>query len=257
VLEAWIVGSDSGLARELAQAIGDLGHTPRRVLTAANGRVEPADGGGNRRPDVLMALVGRNDPWATDLCRLLDHPDGLPAALVVVVDERYLGRLPERLVEHELLVHAFSLAELDARIQRARVRFSHVGADEMVRAGSISVNLATYCVTVGEARVDCSNLEFQLLSFLLTHPGQVLSREALLYGVWGYDYFGGARTVDVHIRRLRAKLGPDAGRIKTVRGVGYLFESGAVGAAAAQRSARRGAGLNDGAVEPAVSTMSA
>jgi DNA-binding response OmpR family regulator len=257
MLEAWIVGTENGRARELADAIGALGHTPRRMLAAPDGRFEPADGGEQRRPDVVLALAGRDDPWATDVCRLLGRPGGASAPVIVVVDERHLGRLPERLVEHELIVHPFSLAELDARIHRARARSTGVGAEEIVRAGSITVNLATYCVTVKDAPVMCSNLEFQLLSFLLTHPARVLSREALLYGVWGYDYYGGARTVDVHIRRLRAKLGPDAGRIKTVRGVGYRFEAGVTDGAAGQRSARRGAGLNDGAVEPAVSTMSA
>jgi DNA-binding response OmpR family regulator len=256
MLEVWIVGADNGRARELADAIGALGHTPRRVTAGPDMRFEPADGGEQRRPDVAVALAGRDDPWASDVCRLLDLHDGAPAPLVIVVDERHLGRLPRRLAEHELIVHPFSIAELEARINRARLRCSGVGADEIVRAGSIEVNLATYCVTVGDARVACSNLEFQLLSFLVTHPEQVLSREALLYGVWGYDYYGGARTVDVHIRRLRAKLGDDAGRIQTVRGVGYRFEAGVAGAAAPQRSARRGAGLNDGG-EPAVSTMSA
>ena len=82
-------------------------------------------------------------------------------------------------------------------------------------------------------------MEYELLRFLMSHPNRVFSREALLQRVWGYDYFGGARTVDVHIRRIRAKLGDEhADLVKTVRSVGYLFELPAVRAerrAAAQR----------------------
>ena len=82
-------------------------------------------------------------------------------------------------------------------------------------------------------------MEYELLRFLMSHPNRVFSREALLQRVWGYDYYGGARTVDVHIRRVRAKLGEEhAERVKTVRSVGYLFElpAGARAAAAPLRS---------------------
>ena len=68
-------------------------------------------------------------------------------------------------------------------------------------------------------------MEYELLKFLVTHPNRVFSREALLSSVWGYDYYGGARTVDVHVRRIRSKLGTYAERIRTVRSVGYLFET--------------------------------
>jgi len=100
-----------------------------------------------------------------------------------------------------------------------------VEADEIVRVGSLELNLATYQVTIDGAPVDFTYMEYELLKFLVTHPGRVFTREALLSRVWGYDYFGGARTVDVHVRRVRAKLGQEhAGRIKTVRSVGYRFE---------------------------------
>ena len=225
MIEVWIVGSEPDRAAQLAALVGSLGHTPRRVLSCRDGRPEFADGGERRRPDAIVADAASDDPLASGVCRLLELHDGAAAPIVVSVEEQHLRRLPDALADHELIVHPYTAAELGARIQRARVRFSGVGADAVVRTGSVTVNLATYCVTVGDSRVDCSNLEFQLLSFLVTHPERVLSREALLYGVWGYEYYGGARTVDVHIRRLRAKLGPDAERIKTVRGVGYRFEA--------------------------------
>ncbi|MFA9270254.1 MAG: winged helix-turn-helix domain-containing protein, partial [Baekduiaceae bacterium] len=126
---------------------------------------------------------------------------------------------------HELLVHPFSAAELHARIARARRALHGVDHGAVVRCGSLEVNLATYPVTIGGKPVDFTFMEYELLKFFATHPGRVFSREALLSRVWGYDYYGGARTVDVHVRRLRAKLGQEhAGRIKTVRSVGYRWE---------------------------------
>jgi DNA-binding response OmpR family regulator len=100
-----------------------------------------------------------------------------------------------------------------------------VQPDEIVRVGSLELNLATYQVTIDAEPVDFTYMEYELLKFLVTHPGRVFTRESLLSRVWGYDYFGGARTVDVHVRRVRAKLGLEhAARIKTVRSVGYRFE---------------------------------
>jgi DNA-binding response OmpR family regulator len=125
----------------------------------------------------------------------------------------------------ELLEPPFTPAELEARIGRARRRLGGSEEAQTVRAGSLVVDLVTYQVTVGGEPVDFAFKEYELLRFLVTHPGRVFSREALLNRVWGYDYYGGARTVDVHVRRLRAKLGAEhAGRIRTVRGVGYRFD---------------------------------
>lgn len=95
---------------------------------------------------------------------------------------------------------------------------------DFVHVGSLTVNLATYQVKVAGEPVDLTFMEYALLSFLITHPGRIYSREVLLSQVWGFDYYGGSRTVDVHIRRLRAKLGPEAAQhIETVRGAGYLW----------------------------------
>ena len=90
----------------------------------------------------------------------------------------------------------------------------------------MSINLATYQVKVGDDPIDLTYMEYELLSFLVTHPDRIYSREVLLSQVWGFDYYGGSRTVDVHVRRLRAKLGPEvAQRIETVRGAGYLWSN--------------------------------
>jgi DNA-binding response OmpR family regulator len=223
MMEAWVVGTDNPQIAETIAVVGELGYTPRRLINYRSGRPEFADGGAPRRPDVVVAIAAAEDHGATEVCRLLAMQKDLAAPVVVSVAETHLNSLPESLMEHELLVRPLIAAELGARIRRARARASGLGAD-VFHTGTMTVNLASYSVTVDDRPVDCSKLEYLLLKYLITHPRRVLSREALLYGVWGYQYYGGARTVDVHIRRLRVKLGTNAERIKTVRGMGYRFE---------------------------------
>ena len=94
----------------------------------------------------------------------------------------------------------------------------------MIRSGEVVVDDATYTAKLGGRTLDLTFKEFELLKYLAQHPGRVFSRQQLLQEVWGYDYFGGTRTVDVHVRRLRAKLGPENETlIGTVRNVGYRF----------------------------------
>ena len=94
----------------------------------------------------------------------------------------------------------------------------------MIRAGEVTVDDSTYTAKLGGRPLDLTFKEFELLKYLAQHPGRVFTREQLLREVWGYDYFGGTRTVDVHVRRLRAKLGPEnETMIGTVRKVGYRF----------------------------------
>ena len=94
----------------------------------------------------------------------------------------------------------------------------------MIAYGPLALNLETYQAVLDGRTLDLTFMEYELLRFLAAHPGKVFTREVLLSRVWGYEYFGGARTVDVHVRRLRAKLGEEhASLIETVRSVGYRF----------------------------------
>ena len=96
---------------------------------------------------------------------------------------------------------------------------------DIVTIDNMTINLATYQVYIDSQPVDLTLMEYSLLSFLATHPARAYSRETLLHRVWGFEYCGGTRTVDVHIRRVRSKVGPQvAAHIVTVRGVGYLFK---------------------------------
>jgi DNA-binding response OmpR family regulator len=217
--EAWIYGDES--ARDAARLLAELGFAPRRVT--ANGSLLPEQDGGRppRPPEVALVL---GDPGVCPRLEADEHLGDVPV-VVAVADEELegAGAVHEG---HELILLPLRRDELRARIARARRRVRGVPDDDVVRVGSLAVNLATYQVSIGGRPVDFTHMEYELLKFLVTHPGRVFTREALLSRVWGFDYYGGARTVDVHVRRVRAKLGEHATRIKTVRSVGYRFERG-------------------------------
>jgi DNA-binding response OmpR family regulator len=118
-------------------------------------------------------------------------------------------------------------AEVEARIRLATGRRNLAAAADVpdeIRSGELAIDEATYSARLRGRALDLTFKEFELLKFLAQHPGRVFTRAHLLQEVWGYDYFGGTRTVDVHVRRLRAKLGPEhESLIGTVRNVGYRF----------------------------------
>jgi DNA-binding response OmpR family regulator len=217
--EAWIYG-ERAVDPELTRVLAELGFAPRHV--AVNGSLRPeSDGGGPPRPPDLALVVG--DPG---LCARLEGDEDLgDVPLVVAIDGDELEQGGAVHEGHELIVLPLRPGELRARIARARWRLKGVTDDDAVRVGTLEINLATYQVAVAGRPIDFTYMEYELLKFLATHPGRVFSREALLSRVWGFDYYGGARTVDVHVRRVRAKLGTEhAARIKTVRSVGYRFD---------------------------------
>jgi DNA-binding response OmpR family regulator len=127
----------------------------------------------------------------------------------------------------DVLLESASPAEIDARI---RLAISRVQIDQTataygeIKAGELVIDETTYSAKLRGKTLDLTFKEFELLKFLAQHPGRVFSRDHLLQEVWGFDYFGGTRTVDVHVRRLRAKLGPEnENLIGTIRNVGYRF----------------------------------
>ncbi len=143
--------------------------------------------------------------------------------LVVTQDELTSLRLPVQFSSDFVCSDATD-EEYSARIRHLLWPGEEVDSNEFIRQGPLTINLATYQVKINNEPVDFTYLEYALLAFLVTHPGRTYSRDALLNRVWDFDYYGGSRTVDVHVRRIRAKLGPDlAQHLKTVRGVGYLW----------------------------------
>ena len=224
--DAWIYTDDPELAGELTRGLAELGFSPRRV--GVNGSLVPSgdDGWVARRPALVVVGAGPQEPAPDPIVgRLRDHEDLREVPLVAAVDPEHLPSAAALTDAEELLVRPFCAGELEARVARARRRVDGVEEGDVVRAGSLELNLATYQVAIAAEPVSFTFMEYELLKFLMTHPGRAFSRESLLSAVWGYDYYGGARTVDVHVRRVRAKLGLEhAGRIKTVRSVGYRFE---------------------------------
>jgi DNA-binding response OmpR family regulator len=124
----------------------------------------------------------------------------------------------------DLLLASAGPAEVDVRLRLAMTPAVSSNVDPLIESGNIVIDEAGYSAKLNGVQLDLTYTEFELLKYLAQHPGRVFSRQQLLSDVWGYDYYGGTRTVDVHVRRLRAKLGPEyESVIGTVRNVGYRF----------------------------------
>lgn len=149
------------------------------------------------------------------------------AVLLLIVNEANLdGFAFPASLPCDFVLHGAGQAECAARVRKLLRASESEDTADLVVCDSMTINLATYQVSVAGEPVDFTFLEYSLLAFLAKHPGRTFSRDALLKRVWGFDYYGGSRTVDVHVRRIRAKLGPDlAQRLETVRSVGYLWNA--------------------------------
>jgi DNA-binding response OmpR family regulator len=172
------------------------------------------------RPGLLLIDAAENPGQAWSVLTALRRDD--PEATVAVIVERTdLERFPWQEAADEFVYPGAPEAELRVRLAMLRRRTGD-GEGSIVHLGDLRIDIDTYKVTAAGRLLDLTFKEFELLRFLATHSGRVYTRPALLREVWGYDFYGGTRTVDVHIRRLRAKLGPEREHlIETVRSVGY------------------------------------
>jgi DNA-binding response OmpR family regulator len=206
---------------------------PALALLPHHVRILPAEGSALlEAPEVDLVLVdGRKElARARDLCRLI-HTTGTVAPVLLVTTEGGLTAVNADWGFDDVLLATAGPAEVEARLRLAIGRLAAAAQREpddpdahVIRSGEVTVDDATYTAKVGGRTLDLTFKEFELLKYLAQHPGRVFTREQLLQEVWGYDYFGGTRTVDVHVRRLRAKLGADhESLIGTVRNVGYRF----------------------------------
>ena len=143
------------------------------------------------------------------------------APVIALVPEQEGARIDFSLGFDELMLAPYRLNELAARLRLVRWRAEGSAGPEVIRVGRLSINRATYEVSVDGLAVELTLKEYQLLLFLTQNPGRVFTRTELLDRVWDSEYFGGTRTVDVHIRRLRAKTEAGGALLETVRGVGY------------------------------------
>lgn len=204
---------------------------PSLGLLAHHVRVMPAEPTALlSSPDADALLVdGRRDlPAVRGLTRLL-RQSGVGVPIILVTTEGGLPAIQWDWGMDEVLVDTTSPAEVEARLRLVLSRISDVTGTpeetpEEIRSGDLHIDEASYAARLRGRSLDLTFKEFELLKFLAQHPGRVFTRAVLLQEVWGYDYFGGTRTVDVHVRRLRAKLGPEhESLIGTVRNVGYRF----------------------------------
>jgi DNA-binding response OmpR family regulator len=202
---------------ELLPALDLLSHRVR-VIPA-----EPAAFVNAPAADVIV-VDGRTDlANVKSLCKILVATGPGAPLLLVVTEAGFVGITPEWGVGDVVLDTAHA-AEVDARIRLLAGRAAQAEeSPARISASGVVIDEASYSVKIHDRPLNLTYKEFELLRFLVTHPARVFTREQLLSEVWGYDYFGGTRTVDVHVRRLRAKLGDMEQLIGTVRNVGYRF----------------------------------
>lgn len=197
---------------EVVPALGLLGHGVRVVAADARAAL------GAPEADLWLLDARHNLVAARSLCRVLAEAARCP--LLVVVEPDALAALTPEWGFTDFLLSDVGPGELEARL---RLRLAAGDDDaQVITVGGIEIDEQSYAAQLHGRPLDLTYTEFELLKFLAQHPGRAFSRQQLLSDVWGYDFFGGTRTVDVHVRRLRAKLGPEHEMlIQTVRNVGY------------------------------------
>ena len=171
-------------------------------------------------PDLLVIDAVSDPARARELMQILVSA-GSPVAVMAVLPRNLLDEEGWDELVDEFAFPEVSPSELRLRVSMVWRRRGDTGGATL-RLGPVAINVETYQVTIGGRALDLTFKEFELLRFLAENPARVFSRAKLLQEVWGYDFYGGTRTVDVHVRRLRSKLGPEHEQlIETVRGVGY------------------------------------
>lgn len=173
-------------------------------------------------PYDLVLVDARHDlAAARTLCRLLGS-DGLAVAILAVVTEGGMVAIGPEWGVADVVLASAGPAEVHARLRLLESRTTGSADSGMISLGELTIEEDSYTARLRGRPLELTYKEFELVKFLAQHPGRVFTREQLVTEVWGYDFFGGTRTVDVHVRRLRAKLGPEhEALIVTVRNVGY------------------------------------
>jgi DNA-binding response OmpR family regulator len=211
-----------GASAEVLPALGLLQHNVRILPAEASVLVDAPD------VDVLLIDARRELPAAKSLTKLITTT-GIGCPIIAIATEGGLSAFNADWGISDVILDTAGPAEVDARIRivlgkQAAAVLENDPHNGEIRSGDVSIDESTYTARLKGEVLDLTFKEFELLKYLAQHPGRVFSRAQLLQEIWGYDYFGGTRTVDVHIRRLRSKLGPEfEAIIGTVRNVGYRF----------------------------------
>ena len=217
--ELYLLTNAAEAPSQILPALGLLLHTvrtgPADILTFENAAAA----------DAILVDARHDLMSAKQLCQLLRRA-GAQAPVLALMTEGGLAAVTAEWGADDVVLCSAGPAEFEARLRLAIGRRATAlpTASDKIRAGELSIDEATYTARLRSRVLDLTFKEFELLKFLAQHPGRVFTRAHLLQEVWGYDYFGGTRTVDVHVRRLRAKLGAEhESLIGTVRNVGYRF----------------------------------
>jgi len=211
-----------GASAEVLPALGLLQHQVKILPAEASVLVDAPEA------DILLIDARRDLPTVKSFAKLLDST-GVSCPIIAITTEGGLTAFNADWGIDDVILDTAGPAEVDARIRIALGKYAielvasdpHAGE---IRTGEVTIDESTYTARLKGNVLDLTFKEFELLKYLAQHPGRVFTRAQLLQEIWGYDYFGGTRTVDVHIRRLRSKLGPEfEAIIGTVRNVGYRF----------------------------------
>ena len=170
---------------------------------------------------ILDVMMPKIDGW--QVCREIRTHSDIPVIMLTAKSDERDELLGFELGVDEYISKPFSPKILMARVEAVLRRTGYVGED-IIEVGAIKIDKASHRVTIDGKEVDLSVKEFELLTYFAANKGMALSREKILNNVWNYDYFGDARTIDTHVKKLRAKLGDKGDYIKTIWGMGYKFD---------------------------------
>ena len=195
------------------------------ACSVASAGDDPVKRAAEQAPDLVLVTTNGHpaDSRIWELSQEIKR--ARPVPIIALVSQETLGNLDARLnIIDDFIIEPCNITELVLRVKRLLHSASHTDSSELIKYGGLMIDLAKCEVSVSGRLVELTFREYQLLKFLSSNRGRVFNRETLLNKVWGYDYYGGDRTVDVHIRRLRSKI-EDANHtfIETVRNIGYRF----------------------------------
>lgn len=171
---------------------------------------------------ILDVMMPKMDGW--EVCRTIREHSKVPIIMLTAKGDERDELLGFELGVDEYISKPFSPKILVARVEAILRRTNGLSKDDIIQAGAIEINKAAHMVTIDGKTIDLSFKEFELLTYFAENQNIALSREKILNSVWNYDYFGDARTIDTHVKKLRSKLGDKGDYIKTIWGMGYKFE---------------------------------
>ncbi|MBM3722696.1 MAG: response regulator transcription factor [Actinobacteria bacterium] len=219
-----LLTNSQGASAEVLPALSLLQHQVRILPAVGSVLVDIPE------VDCLFIDARRDLPAAKSLTKLI-ATTGAGCPIILIATEGGMSAMSADWGFDDLILDGAGPAEVDARIRVAIGKFeaARIAADPSsgeIKSGEVVIDEKSYTAKIKGRSLDLTFKEFELLKYLAQHPGRVFTRAQLLQEIWGYDYFGGTRTVDVHVRRLRSKLGPEfEAIIGTVRNVGYRFNT--------------------------------